>query len=103
MMLPTTLSPAWRYRLAVALRTVAAVFGGYVIAAAVAALLSTRLPLPRLEAVMAATMLSFVVYAAVILWSFTVGSLTRVCWVLTLAGLLLTGLARQLAVIGSAA
>lgn len=61
-----------RYRLSVALRTLAAAAGGYALAAAVAAALSLVLAahMPRVEAVLAATMLSWLAYAAAAGWAF---------------------------------
>jgi hypothetical protein len=60
------------YRLSVALRTLAAAAGGYALAAAVAAALSLVLAahMPRVEAVLAATMLSWLAYAAAAGWAF---------------------------------
>lgn len=62
-----------RYRWAVASRTAAATAGGYALAAAFAAALSLALPLAgvaRAEAVLWATMLSFLVHATAALWAF---------------------------------
>lgn len=61
-----------RYRLAVAVRTLAATAGGYAVAAAVAAALSLALAahMPRVEAVLVATMLSWLAYAAAAGWAF---------------------------------
>lgn len=56
-----------RYRAAVFLRLVAAVGGGYLLAAALAAFFArygTRVGLPRSEAVLWGTLLGFAVYAA---------------------------------------
>jgi len=64
--------PRWRYRLAVTSRALLAGLGGYALAAASTAALSLTLsgPLPRAEAVMAATLLSWLVYATAIGWAF---------------------------------
>ncbi|WCM92031.1 DUF3649 domain-containing protein [Acidovorax sp. NCPPB 2350] len=64
--------PLWRYRLAIASRSMAAVLGGYALAAAGAAAFSLVLALamPRVEAVLAATMLSWLVYAVAVGWAF---------------------------------
>ena len=61
-----------RYRLAVAVRTLAATAGGYTVAAAVAAALSLALAahMPRVDAVLVATMLSWPAYAAAAGWAF---------------------------------
>lgn len=64
--------PLWRYRLAVTSRTLLAGLGGYALAAASTAALSRALsgPLPRVEAAMTATLLSWLVYACAIGWAF---------------------------------
>ncbi|KRE89505.1 hypothetical protein ASG87_04040 [Frateuria sp. Soil773] len=73
----------------VALRTLAATFGGYAIAALCTALLPRLLPLPRNEAVVAATLLSFAIYATVVLWAFATASAWRLCgWVLGILAVL---------------
>lgn len=62
----------WRYRLAIASRAVAAVGGGYALAAGFAAALSLGLAqfMPRVEAVLTATMLAWVMYAIAAGWAF---------------------------------
>lgn len=62
----------WRYRLAIASRAGAAVGGGYALAAAVTAALSLALAqgMARVEAVLTATMLAWVVYAVAAGWAF---------------------------------
>jgi hypothetical protein len=70
---------AGRYRLGVLVRVVAAVPGGYALAALAAMLLSVTLPMVRVEAVLAATMASFTVYAAAIVWAFAARSALRAC------------------------
>ncbi len=79
----TTASPG-HYRLAVASRCVAAIVGGYVVSALCAALLALLLPLVRVEAVLASTMLSFAIYTVIVMWAFYEASLRRV-W-MALAG-----------------
>lgn len=59
-----------RYRLGVASRAIAAIVGGYALAAASTAVLSLVLPLPRVDAVMTATLLSFTVYTCAAIWVF---------------------------------
>lgn len=59
-----------RYRLGVASRAIAAIVGGYALAAASTAVLSLVLPLPRVDAVMTATLLSFTVYTCAVIWVF---------------------------------
>ncbi len=89
-------SPLLRYRLAVASRAIAAIGGGYLLAAAVTTVLSLVLPLSRSEAVVTATLLSFLVYACAAIWVFAAASAWR-AWigiaiptvVLALAGVVL--------------
>lgn len=59
-----------RYRLGVAARLLAAIAGGYVLTAAITWLLAVLLPARRVDAVMTSTLLSFLVYAAIILCVF---------------------------------
>ncbi|GKT15881.1 DUF3649 domain-containing protein [Acidovorax sp. SUPP2522] len=62
----------WRYRLAVTSRAMAGAFGGYALAAAATAALTLAL-LPfmtRVEAVLTATLLSWLVYACAVAWAF---------------------------------
>lgn len=58
--------------LAVFSRAIAAIFGGYLLAALVCGLLPLMLPLPRAESVLIAMMLSFTFYALAALWCFCV-------------------------------
>jgi len=51
-------------------RACAALAGGYAFAASAAALLAVALPLPRADAVVTATLLSFILYAAAALRAF---------------------------------
>lgn len=76
----------------VGLRVAAAMFGGYAIAALCTALLPRLLPLPRNEAVVAATLLSFAIYATVVLWAFAAASAWRLwSWMLGIVALLAAG------------
>lgn len=82
----------WGYRSRVASRAIAAVFGGYTVSAASAAVGAVGfqwLGLSRVDATMAATMLSFVVYAVVVMGCFACVSAKR-AWAGTVvpAGLL---------------
>lgn len=70
------LSEASRYRWGVAARAVAAVGGGYLLSAVAATLLAVLLPLPRADASIISTMLSFVIYTCAVLWVFA----TRSAW-----------------------
>jgi hypothetical protein len=62
--------PTLRQRLDVAARAVAAIVVGYVFAALSTAVLARLLPGGAEEATIAATLLSFAVYAAVVVWAF---------------------------------
>jgi uncharacterized membrane protein YphA (DoxX/SURF4 family) len=53
-------------------RALAAIVGGYIVAATACGLLSLSLPLPAAESVLVAMMLSFTFYIAAALWSFHV-------------------------------
>ena len=88
------------YRWAVASRVLAAALGGYALASALTVLLALLWPLPKDQAVLADTMLSFIQYAAAVIWVFSVRSVTRawlgmliptvlvaaLCWVLQAGG-----------------
>lgn len=62
----------WRYRLAITSRAMAAIGGGYALAAAFTAALSLGLVqfMPRVEAVLTATMLAWLAYAIAAGWAF---------------------------------
>jgi hypothetical protein len=77
---PSATTALTRYRLAVAMRSVVAIFGGYALAAASAAWLGYLLPMlgmTRLDAVLTAAMLAFVVHACAAIWVFAVASTWR--------------------------
>lgn len=78
-------------------RACAAIAGGYAFAASASALLALCLPLPRADAVVTATLLSFALYAAAALRAFAAPSAWR-AW----AELLLPALAMALAARGLA-
>jgi hypothetical protein len=65
-------------------RIIAAALGGYVLAAAVSACLSYVLPhalsMPRADAALTGLLISFVIYAAVVMWVFGTRSLQRLWW-----------------------
>ena len=69
----------------IASRVLAAVFGGYALASAVAVLLAAALPTTRQEAVMAGMQWSFVVHVVAAIWAFSPVSLSRVWAVLVTA------------------
>jgi hypothetical protein len=69
-------SLAASYRLAVASRAIAAILGGYVLTALATFALAAFLPLSPSEASLTATLLSFLIYACVVIWVFA----TRTAW-----------------------
>lgn len=81
-----------RYRWRVASRVLAAVVGGYALTSAGTVLLALAWPLPKAEAVMASTMLSFALYAGVLVWIFAVRCLCTVWLGLVIATAACTGL-----------
>ena len=77
-------SPEVAYRLAIASRSILAIFGSYLFAALAASSLSLLLPGPRAQAVLGATMLAFVLYCAMAIWAFSAVTATR-AWLAALA------------------
>lgn len=75
----------------VLVRLVAAIGGGYAVAAGLAALAAVALPaaglMVRSEAVVLASMLAFLVYLALLIWAFADRRLARLCLVMVLAGI----------------
>lgn len=82
-----------RRRLAILSRVAAAVFGGYLLAAVCTVFLSHLFPGPVAEAVLAATLGSFAICTAAVVWAFAARSAGR-AWL---------GLALPAAVLGAAA
>lgn len=82
-------STIWRDSLHVGNRCLAAIFGGYLLAAVASILLAQILPLSQVDRVLTAMMLSFTVYTCTVLWVFSVKSMWRF-WldILALSGLL---------------
>ncbi|MDR0201980.1 MAG: DUF3649 domain-containing protein [Delftia acidovorans] len=74
-------------------RLLAAVFGGYALAAALAVFLAAALPGPRADAVMAGMQWSFVLHALAVVWCFSPVSATRVWLGLLLPAGLMAGAA----------
>lgn len=81
--------PTLADRLAVAGRVLLAAFGGYAVAALASAWLALILPGPRAEAVSAATLASFSIMAAAVIWVFAARTIARATLVLGAAALLL--------------
>ncbi len=69
-----------RHATSVSQRVVAAILGGYALAAVSATFFSYILPTARAEAAMSGLLLSFAVYAAAILWAFGARSISRM-WI----------------------
>ncbi len=79
-------------------RLLLAIAGGYFLAAGFAALMSLALSrvMPPSEAATLMAMPAFVIYFALLLWSFAERCLTRLWWVLGLGGALAFGGAEML-------
>ncbi|WP_223448054.1 MULTISPECIES: DUF3649 domain-containing protein [Pseudomonas] len=77
------------YRLAVASRVLAAVFGGYLVASLASVSLSLWLPVARAEAVVIGMMTSFLVYLLAVIWCFACGSAWRAWFGVMVPGLML--------------
>ena len=60
----------WRHRGNVAVRALTGSVGAYAVAALLATVLARTLPMPRVEAVMVATLLALLVAPAVTIWAF---------------------------------
>ena len=65
------------YRLAVTSRVLAAVLGGYVVAALASVSLSLWLPMARADAVVTGMMTSFLAYLSAVIWCFACRSAWR--------------------------
>lgn len=70
-------SPSNSHRAAVALRALAAIVGGYVLTALATTAMAIFLPMAPAEASLTATMLSFAIYACIVLWVFATRSAMR--------------------------
>jgi hypothetical protein len=80
------------YRWQVLQRVLAAALLGYVVSTSVSVLLALLLPLPDVQAVATASMLSFTIYTLIIIWSFSVRHLRTVWLGLVLCLLISTSL-----------
>jgi hypothetical protein len=69
----------WRWP-GVAMRVVAAILGGYAMAALASIVCATLLPIGRAEAVLTGMLLSFAVYAGTVVWVFAAGTALR-AWI----------------------
>ena len=66
------------------MRVLLAIFGAYGLAAMVSSVFALALPLPKVDAVMASIMLSFIIHLVAVIWVFASATLVR-----AFAGLLL--------------
>jgi hypothetical protein len=73
--------PAW----SLLLRTLLALLGGYLFTYTATAALARLLPVGRYDAVVIASLLSFAVYTAFILWAYAVHSLSRLALAVALS------------------
>jgi hypothetical protein len=80
----------WRYRVNIAARAVAGSAGAYAVAALFAAALARVLPIDRVEAVIPATLLAFLVAPGVTIWAFLARGPWR-AWVGVIGAALLLG------------
>jgi len=87
------LTPRWRYRFELLARTLVAIVGGYVLAAAASALCAQIMVLwlgvARTSAVTGATMLAFVLHAAAAIYVFACASAVRACLGILIPALLM--------------
>jgi len=70
-------SEGLRYRLGVASRAVAAIFGGYAVSGMSSAVLALYMPTSRAEAALTGTMVAYVVYPCAVMWVFAARSAAR--------------------------
>lgn len=82
-----------RYRWLIASRVLAASVGAYILTSLIASVLALLLPLvlnlSRAEAVLIVTLLSFAIYTALAIWTFSISSVSRVwCCLCVWSGLL---------------
>ena len=73
----------------VGLRVLLAVFGAYGLAVLASLVFAVALPLPRIDAVMASIMLSFIVQLLAVVWVFASSTLVRACTGLLLPAIIL--------------
>lgn len=75
---------SWRYRGAVAVRAIAAIVIGYLVAYGFTAFAILVLPFARVDRVITASLLCFFVWCGAAMYAFAARSAWRACWVLTL-------------------
>jgi hypothetical protein len=81
------------YRLSVVSRVMAALVGGYFVAYASTALLTVILPFDRINRVVTASLLSFVVWCVAAIWVFAARRAWQGWWTQLVAGALMLALA----------
>jgi Protein of unknown function (DUF3649) len=81
-----------RHAVGVAARAIAAILGGYALAALTAVAAAVWLPLERPEAVLTGMLASFAIYAAAVTWVFAAASAARAWAGLLLPAVVLGGL-----------
>lgn len=89
----TRKTKGWRHRAQVASRVCAALFGGYFLAHGATAFLTLVLPMGKVDRVVFASLLSFVVWCAATVYVFAARSAWRAWAWPVLAGALLLGVA----------
>ena len=89
---PAAAGATLRYRLDVAARALAAIGGGYAMAALAAATLALDLPGARVDSALAGTLAGLLVYPCTALWAFAARSAVRAWLALLLAGAVLAAL-----------
>lgn len=82
----------WRHRLAVGSRTVAAIVGGYVLAALFTTTVALLAHAPREEAALLGAVPSFLIFAGAIIWAFTARTAGRAWAGIALPTLILAAL-----------
>ncbi|MBH1965715.1 MAG: iron transporter [Comamonadaceae bacterium] len=86
-------TPTAAYRWSVVSRVAAAALGGYALSSAATVLLALIWPAPKAQALLWATMLSFLVYTAAVIWAFYTRSASRAWMGMASGTALCTGLA----------
>jgi hypothetical protein len=69
----------WRVRVVVALRTIAAIGGGYLLASLATQALAITLPMAPVDAVVTGTLTGLVVYPCAVMWCFAAATVARAC------------------------
>lgn len=83
----------WRDQVGVASRIGAAIVAGYFLAHGMTAFLTLALPLGKVDRVVFASLLSFAVWCAAVVYVFAASSAWRAWWVTSLAGAVCLGIA----------